>query len=56
MDKRSNLTVPQRQEVVLILLRQEEPAGKLARRYHMWGRVNYRNLYFRVQLWQAYYN
>ncbi len=33
MGKRSNLTVPQRREVVLMLLRREEPASKLARRY-----------------------
>jgi len=33
MGKRSDLTVPQRREVVLMLLRREEPAGKLARRF-----------------------
>jgi transposase-like protein len=32
MGKRSDLTVPQRREVVLMLLRREEPAAKLARR------------------------
>ena len=31
MGKRSDLTVPQRREVVLMLLRREEPAAKLAR-------------------------
>ena len=30
MGKRSDLTVSQRREVVLMLLRREEPAGKLA--------------------------
>ena len=33
MGKRSDLTVPQRREVVLMLLRREEPAAKLARRF-----------------------
>ena len=33
MGKRSDLAVPQRREVVLALLRREEPAAKLARRY-----------------------
>ena len=33
MGKRSNLTVPERREAVLMLLRREEPAGKLARRF-----------------------
>ena len=32
MGKRSELTPPQRRDVVLALLRREEPAGKLARR------------------------
>jgi len=32
MGKRSDLTVSQRREVVLMLLRREEPAAKLARR------------------------
>jgi transposase len=34
MPKRSDLTPPQRREAVLALLRREEPAGQLARR---WG-------------------
>jgi len=33
MGKRSDLTVSQRREVVLMLLRREEPAAKLARRF-----------------------
>ncbi len=33
MGKRSNVTVTQRREVVLALLRREEPMAKLARRY-----------------------
>jgi transposase len=33
MGKRTELSVEQRTEVVLALLRREEPAGKLARRY-----------------------
>ena len=33
MGKRSDLSVPQRREAVLALLRREEPAAKLARRY-----------------------
>jgi len=33
MGKRSDLSVPQRREAVLALLRREEPATKLARRY-----------------------
>jgi transposase-like protein len=32
MGKRSDVAIPQRREVVLMLLRREEPAGKLARR------------------------
>ena len=42
MGKRSNLTVPQRREVVLMLLRREEPAGKLARRYGISEQTLYR--------------
>lgn len=33
MGKRSDVSVPQRREAVLALLRREEPAAKLARRY-----------------------
>ena len=33
MGKRSELSVPQRREAVLTLLRREEPAAKLARRF-----------------------
>jgi transposase-like protein len=33
MGKRSDVTVSQRREAVLMLLRREEPAGKLARRF-----------------------
>ena len=33
MGKRSELTVSQRREAVLIMPRREEPAGKLARRF-----------------------
>ncbi len=42
MGKRSNLTVPQRREAVLMLLRREEPAGKLARRYGISEQTLYR--------------
>ena len=35
MGKRSDVSVPQRREAVLALLRREEPAAKLARRYGM---------------------
>ncbi len=33
MGKRSDVSVPQRREAVLALLRREEPAAKVARRY-----------------------
>jgi transposase-like protein len=33
MGKRSEVSIPQRREAVLCLLRREEPAGKLARRF-----------------------
>ncbi len=33
MGKRSDSSIPQRPEVVLMLLRREEPAAKLARRF-----------------------
>ena len=42
MGKRSNLTIPQRREVVLMLLRREEPAEKLARRYEVSQQTLYR--------------
>jgi transposase-like protein len=42
MGKRSDLTVPQRREVVLMLLRREEPAGKLARRLGVSEQTLYR--------------
>jgi transposase-like protein len=42
MGKKSNMTVPQRREVVLMLLRREEPAGKLARRYGVSEQTLYR--------------
>ena len=42
MGKRSDLTVSQRREVVLIMLRREEPAGKLARRYGVSEHTLYR--------------
>ena len=42
MGKRSDLTNPQRREVVLILLRREEPAKKLARRYGISEQTLYR--------------
>ena len=42
MGKRANLTIPQRREVVLILLRREEPAAKLARRYGISEQTLYR--------------
>ena len=42
MAKRSDLTAAQRREVVLLLLRREEPAGKLARRYGISEETLYR--------------
>jgi len=42
MGKKSNLTVPQRREAVLMLLRREEPAGKLARRFGISEQTLYR--------------
>jgi transposase-like protein len=35
MGKRSELTIEQRRDAVLALLRREEPAGQLARRYNI---------------------
>ncbi|MHC4405829.1 MAG: transposase [Planctomycetota bacterium] len=42
MGKRSNLTVQKRREVVLTLLRREEPAAKLARRFGVSEHTLYR--------------
>ena len=42
MGKRSDLTIPQRREVVLMLLRREEPAEKLARRFGVSQQTLYR--------------
>ena len=42
MGKRSNLTATQRREVVLLLLRREEPASRLARRYGISEQTLYR--------------
>ena len=42
MGKRSDLSIPQRREVVLMLLRREEPAAKLARRYGVSEQTLYR--------------
>ncbi len=42
MGKKSNLSVPQRREVVLMLLRREEPAVKLARRHGVSEQTLYR--------------
>ena len=42
MGKRSDLTVSQRREVVLMLLRREEPAAKLARRFGISEHTLYR--------------
>jgi len=42
MGKRSDLTVSQRREVVLMLLRREEPAAKLARRFGVSEHTLYR--------------
>jgi transposase-like protein len=42
MGKRSELTIPQRREVVLMLLRREEPAAKLARRFGVSEQTVYR--------------
>ena len=42
MGKKSNLTVPQRREAVLMLLRREEPAGKVARRFGISEHTLYR--------------
>ena len=42
MGKRSELTASQRREAVLVLLRREEPAAKLARRYGVSEQTLYR--------------
>ena len=42
MGKRSDLTVSQRREVVLMLLRREEPAAQLARRFGISEQTLYR--------------
>lgn len=42
MGKRSDVTVPQRREAVLMLLRREEPAGKVARRFGVSQHTLYR--------------
>ena len=42
MGKRSDVSIPQRREVVLMLLRREEPAVKLARRYGVTEQTLYR--------------
>jgi len=42
MGKRSDLTVSQRREVVLMLLRREEPAARLARRFGVSEQTLYR--------------
>jgi transposase-like protein len=42
MGKRSDVSIPQRREVVLMLLRREEPASKLARRYGVTEQTLYR--------------
>ena len=42
MGKRSNLTVQERREVVLMLLRREKPAAKLARRFGVSEHTLYR--------------
>jgi transposase-like protein len=42
MGKRSDLTIPQRREVVLMLLRREEPGAKLARRFGVSEQTLYR--------------
>ncbi len=42
MGKRSDVTVPQRREAVLMLLRREEPAVKVARRFGVSEHTLYR--------------
>ena len=42
MGKRSDLSIPERREVVLMLLRREEPAAKLARRFGVSEQTLYR--------------
>ncbi len=42
MGKRSDLSIPQRREVVFMLLRREEPAAKLARRFGVSEQTLYR--------------
>ena len=42
MGKRSDLTIPQRREAVLMLLRREEPGAKLARRFGVSEQTLYR--------------
>ncbi len=42
MGKRSELSIPQRREVVLMLLRREDPAAKLARQFGVSEQTLYR--------------
>ena len=42
MGKRSGLSIPQRREVVLMLLRREKPAAKLAQRFGVSEQTPYR--------------
>ncbi len=42
MGRQSDLSIPQRREVVLMLLRREEPAAKLARRFGVSEQTLYR--------------
>ncbi len=42
MGKQSDLSIPQRREVVLMLLRREEPTAKLARRFGVSEQTLYR--------------
>ncbi len=42
MGKRSELSIPQRRDVVLMLLRREDPAAKLARRFGVSEQTLYR--------------
>ena len=46
MGRRSDVSVPQRREAVLALLRREEPASKLARRFSPSSTVQCRRGWF----------
>ena len=56
MGKRSDLTVSQRREVVLMLLRREEPAAKLARRLGLSETMRADCTFCHTFAWQGVYS